>query len=176
VDERLQTFAGARSRNENYFIFGAEVLAVAPGRVVATRSDLPEETPPNEPPPDPDTATGNYVVQDLGGGRFALYAHLQPGGVLVNPGDRVRRGQVLGLVGNTGLSSEPHLHFHVVDGPGVPARLGGDGVAYAFDRFTLDAHITGLEEDPPAPSVEPAAPPRERRHQYPFTGDFVGFP
>jgi Peptidase family M23 len=176
VDERLRTFAGARSRNESYFIFGAEVLAVAPGRVVATRSDLPEETPPNEPPPDPDTATGNYVVQDLGGGRFALYAHLQPAGVLVNPGDRVRRGQVLGLVGNTGLPSEPHLHFHVVDGPGVPARLGGDGVAYVFDRFTLDAHISGLEEDPPAPSVEPAAPPRERRHQYPFTGDIVGFP
>jgi hypothetical protein len=176
VDEESQTFAGDPTRNESYFISGAEVIAVAPGRVVAARSELPEETPPNEPPPNPDTATGNYVVQDLGGGRFALYAHLQPAGVLVSPGDRVRRGQVLGLVGNSGLSSEPHLHFHVVDGPGVPARLGGDGVPYVFDRFTFDAHITGLDEEEPAPMVAPAAPPRERRRQYPFTGDIIGFP
>ena len=176
VDEQFQSFAGDPTRNESYFIFGAEVLAVAPGRVVATRSHLPEATPPNEPPPDLDTASGNYVVQDLGGGRSAVYAHLQTGGVRVSPGDHVRRGQVLGLVGNTGLSSEPHLHFHVVDGPGVPARLGGDGVPYVFDGFTFDARLTGLEDDPPAPMAEPAAPPRERRHQYPFTGDIIGFP
>jgi Peptidase family M23 len=176
VDEQLETFAGARSRNESYFIFGAKVIAVAPGRVMATRSDLPEGTPPNEPPPALDTAAGNYVTQALGGGRFALYAHLQPGSVRVSPGEQVRRGQVLGLVGNTGLSSEPHLHFHVVDGPGVPARLGGDGVPYVFDRFAFDAHVAGLEEVPPAPMVKRAAPPRERRRQYPFTGDIVGFP
>jgi Peptidase family M23 len=176
VDEQLRTFAGARTRNESYFIFGAEVIAVAPGRVVATRSDQPESTPPNEPPPDLDTAAGNYVTQDLGGGRFALYAHLQPGTVRVSAGEQVRRGQVLGLVGNSGLSSEPHLHFHIVDGPGVPARLGGDGVPFLFDRFSFDAHVAGLEEDPPAQTVERAAPPRERRHQYPFTGDIIGFP
>lgn len=176
IDEQLQTFAGDPTRNESYFTYGDEVVAVAPGRVVATRSYLPEATPPNEPTLDLDTAVGNFVTQDLGDGRFALYAHLQQGGVRVNPGDQVQRGQVLGLVGNSGLSSEPHLHFHVVDGPGVPARLGGDGVPYLFDRFTFDAHVTGLEEDPPDPTVEPAAPPRERRHQYPFTGDIVGFP
>jgi len=72
VDEQLQTSLGDPARNGSYFVFGAEVIAVAPGRVVATRSDLPDGTPPDEPPADLDTAAGNYVTQDLGGGRSAL--------------------------------------------------------------------------------------------------------
>ena len=60
-------------------------------------------------------------------------------------------------------------------GPGVSVSLGGDGVPYLFDRLTFDAHITGLE-DRPKPTAAPAPPPRERRRQYPFTGDIIGFP
>ena len=56
---------------------------------------------------------GNHVILDIGGGRFAFYAHLQPGSLRVKLGDKVRRGQVLGLVGNSGNSTEPHLHFHI---------------------------------------------------------------
>jgi murein DD-endopeptidase MepM/ murein hydrolase activator NlpD len=101
---------------------------------------------------------------------------MQPGSVRVKPGDRVRRGQVLGLVGNTGVSSEPHLHFHVMDGPGGPSHLAADGVPFVFDRFRYDAHVSGLEADPPSPTVEPIPPPRGRTDQYPFTGDIIGFP
>ena len=92
------------------------------------------------------------------------------------PATRCKRGQVLGGVSNSGRSSEPHLHFHIVDGPGDVARLGGDGVPYVFDRFTFDFHVSGLEDDPPAPMVQPAPPPRGRTDQYPFTGDIIGFP
>ena len=59
---------------------------------------------------------GNHVVLDLGGGRFAFYAHLQPGSLRVKAGERVKAGQVLGLVGNSGNSTEPHLHFHISNG------------------------------------------------------------
>src|SRR6202047_99486 len=59
-------------------------------------------------------ADGNLVILDLGGGRYALYAHLDPGSVRVHKGDAVKRGQVIGLVGNTGNSLAPHLHFHVM--------------------------------------------------------------
>ena len=51
-------------------------------------------------------------------------------------GDRVRRGQVLALLGNTGSSSEPHLHFHVVD---RNSALDAEGVPYAFESFELEA-------------------------------------
>src|SRR5690606_19154995 len=75
---------------------------------------------------------GNHVVLDLGDGRYALYAHLKPGSVLVHKGQHVHRGQVLGLVGTSGNSSEPHLHFHVTDGP---SPLASNGVPYLLRSF-----------------------------------------
>ena len=62
-------------------------------------------------------ADGNFVVLDIGNGAFVLFAHMQPGSVTVKAGDKVKRGQVLGRVGNTGNSQAPHLHLHVMDGP-----------------------------------------------------------
>jgi murein DD-endopeptidase MepM/ murein hydrolase activator NlpD len=58
---------------------------------------------------------GNYVLLDIGGGRFASYAHFQPNSLKVKVGDRVKLGQVLGLVGNSGNSDLPHLHFHITN-------------------------------------------------------------
>ncbi|HYO83907.1 MAG TPA: M23 family metallopeptidase, partial [Bryobacteraceae bacterium] len=79
-----------------------------------------------------DDVEGNYVVLDVGDGRFVTYAHLIPGSLTVKRGDRVRAGQVLGKIGNSGNSSGPHLHFQVATGPGV---LRGDGVPFVFDSF-----------------------------------------
>ena len=174
---QARTFAGDPKRNESYFIFGAEVVAAAPGRIVATRNDVPENTPPDtRPGTGPNDLAGNFVNQDLGGGRFALYAHMQPGSIRVKPGDQVVTGQVLGLVGNTGNSSEPHLHFHVMDSPGGASNLGADGVPYVFDAFRLEGRVTGLTAQPPAPRRVPARPPVERTAQYPLTGDVIAFP
>ena len=63
-----------------------------------------------------------------------MWAHLQPGSVRVKVGDHVKRGQVLGLVGNSGNSSEPHLHFHVTD---AASTLGAEGIPYAFPAFEV---------------------------------------
>jgi hypothetical protein len=176
LDNGLNSFAGDPSRNENYFVFGDDVLAVAPGRVVATRDGVPENVPPNLPPsPGLDDLTGNFVIQDIGGGNFALYAHLQTGSVRVRPGDRLQRGVALGRVGNTGNSSEPHLHFQVTDGAGLPSGLDANGVPYVFDRFRFDSRVAGLDAVPPTPVRVPAPPPHRRAQQYPLTGDIVGF-
>ncbi|MDX1983227.1 MAG: M23 family metallopeptidase [Bryobacteraceae bacterium] len=77
-----------------------------------------------------ETLGGNYIVLDLGGGRFAFYAHLQPGSLRVKPGDKVKRGQVLGLACNSGNSTEPHLHFHVSNGPDP---LASEGLPFVFE-------------------------------------------
>ncbi len=77
-----------------------------------------------------ETVGGNYVALDLGGNRFAFYAHLQPGSIKAKVGDRVRKGQVLALLGNSGNSTEPHLHFQVTDGN---SPLGSEGLPYVFD-------------------------------------------
>jgi hypothetical protein len=173
----LTSFAGDPTRNDSYAVYGAQIVAAAPGRIVATRDGVPENTPPN-PPPDIalDDLAGNFVNQDLGGGRFALYAHMQPGSLRVKPGQQVHRGQVLGLVGNSGNSVQPHLHFQVMDGPGGTSNLAADGRPYVFDHFGLDGRVAGLESDPPALTLLPADPPRQRTAQYPLTGDIMTFP
>jgi Peptidase family M23 len=174
LDDDLNTFAGDPTLNESYYIYGEQVIAVAAGEVVATRNDMAENTPPGAPPDVPlNDLAGNFVVQEVGPSRFALYAHLQPGSVAVEPGDVVQPGQVIGLVGNTGNSTEPHLHFHVMNGPGGASTLEADGRPYVFDSFNLDWVITGLDENPPAPVREPASPPRERTNQLPLTGAVI---
>ncbi len=166
-------FDGDPQRNESYAVYGAEVFAAAPGTVVAVRNDMAENTPPTEPPFTAwENVPGNRVVQHLGGDRYALYAHMQPGSVRVKVGQRVRRGEVLGLVGNTGISSGPHLHFQVMDGPGGPSALDANGLAYVFDRFTLVGNIADLS----APVLTPAAPPLDRADQYLLSGDVIDVP
>ena len=136
VDDDDKTFTGDADKNASYYAYGAEVLAVADGVVTETKDGIPQNIPGSTRavPITLETIAGNHVIVDLGGGRFAFWAHLQPGSVRVKIGDRVRRGQVLGLVGNSGNSTEPHLHFHVSD---ASSSLGSDGVPYAFDAFQL---------------------------------------
>jgi murein DD-endopeptidase MepM/ murein hydrolase activator NlpD len=84
----------------------------------------------------------------------------------------VEGGQVLGLVGNTGISSEPHLHFQVMDASGGSSALNADGLPYVFDRFTLVGNIPDLT----APALTPASPPPERTDQYLISGDVINVP
>jgi hypothetical protein len=130
-DGRVAT--GPIDQLASYPYFGANIYAAADGVVVAVENALPEEVP-GKLPADASiqTAGGNHVVVDIGSGRFAFYAHMQPGSVRVKPGDRVRTGQVLGLLGNSGNTDAPHLHFHVMDGP---SPLLANGLPYVFGAF-----------------------------------------
>jgi murein DD-endopeptidase MepM/ murein hydrolase activator NlpD len=92
-----------------------------------------------------DTVTGNSIFLDLGGGRYAFYAHLQPGSVQAKAGDHVKRGDVLGKLGHSGNSTAPHLHFHVCT---AAEGLECEGVPYVFDRFTgTHATMAGALDD-----------------------------
>jgi hypothetical protein len=160
---------GDPTKNESYLTFGADVLAVTDGRIVDVRDGTPENVPGVEPPADVETAAGNYVIEALDDHRFALYAHVQPGSLRVHPGDRVRRGDVLALVGNTGNSSMPHLHFHVMD---RASPLDANGLPYVFDHFELEATVD-VNADDPQPVFVPA--PQARHDLLPMEGDLVGF-
>jgi murein DD-endopeptidase MepM/ murein hydrolase activator NlpD len=77
-----------------------------------------------------ENASGNYLALDIGGGRFAFYEHLQHRSLTVEPGARVRRGQVVARLGYSGSSSiGPHLHFHVSD---AKSPLSAEGLPFVF--------------------------------------------
>jgi murein DD-endopeptidase len=140
VNDTDSTYSGDRLKNENYIAEGNDAIAVANGRIVAVKDGLPENVPglnSRAVPITLETVGGNHVIIDIGGGRYAFYAHLKPGAIRVKVGDTVKKGQVIGLVGNTGNSTEPHLHFHISDGN---SPLGSEGVPYGLDSFAIVGH------------------------------------
>jgi len=179
LDGAGRIYVGPRDALASYTIFGQPVLAVADAPVVSVVDGLPEQTPGAFPTAIAlDQADGNSVVLDLGEGRFALYAHLQPGSVRVRPGERVRRGQVLGLVGNSGNSVAPHLHFHVMD---APSPLDANGLPYEIDRFAVVGHSPGTaafdtaEETGTPLTITPVAPPRAVTRALPLDQSLIDF-
>lgn len=159
--------------------FGQPVLAVADATVVEAvdafpdllvgqaREDLTAAT-----------AGGNRVVLDLGDGRFAVYAHLQAGSVMVQAGDRVEQGQVIAQAGSSGTTGGPHLHFQVTDRPSV---LVGNGLPYVFAAFELTGQTPPLADVLPYyDTLEPIPLTRERtglRHdELPLGRDVMTFP
>ena len=132
-----KTWTGDQLKNESYRCYGADALAVADGVVAGIKDGIPENIPGANSRAVPitlETVGGNYVILDLGQGRYAFYAHLQPGSLRVKVGDKVKRGQVVGLVGNSGNSTEPHLHFHIGN---KNAPLASEGLPYLLDSFEV---------------------------------------
>lgn len=108
------SYSGDPERNESYYAFGQEITAPQAGTVVHVVSDIPDNVPVgkmNEKQP-----AGNVVVIDHGNGEFSYMAHLKKDSVTVKVGDTVEAGDLVGLCGNSGNSSEAHLHFQISDG------------------------------------------------------------
>lgn len=134
------SFSGDALDVRSYYAYGENVLSVADGTIVAATDGIPDNVPRTAAgfetavPITMENIAGNSIVLDLGDGQFAHYAHLQPGSVTVKTGDRVRRGQLLARVGNSGDAREPHLHFQVTTNPDI---LASEGVPYLIDSYRV---------------------------------------
>ncbi len=181
LDKEGRLAEGDGSEVHQYPDYGAGVLAVANGTVVDRLDNLDDQKPGTLPDPrtiNVQNVDGNHIVIDLGHGVYAFYAHLQKNSVQVSVGDRVKRGQVLAKLGNTGNTSGPHLHFHLMESPSV---LCSNGIPYTIDSFALAGQIflsdfakaTGVEGDW-SKGMFPAPSPRQE--QYPMDLNIVDFP
>jgi murein DD-endopeptidase MepM/ murein hydrolase activator NlpD len=112
-DEQEKTHAGTGKKNEDYYVFGKKVVAAAPGTVVQAVDGIHDNVPGVT---NRFLAIGNLVIIKQAETEYAVYAHLKNGSVSVKVGDKVEAGQVIGICGNSGHSTEAHLHFHVQDG------------------------------------------------------------
>jgi murein DD-endopeptidase MepM/ murein hydrolase activator NlpD len=135
LDEESKLFSGSADRLDSYFYYGTDVIAAGAGMVVEVVDGLQDEVPGKDPAQvDVATAAGNHVIVSMGPDRHVLYAHLKPGSVAVKVGDKVRRGQRIGALGNSGNSDAPHLHFQVMD---RPSALDADGIPFVFRDLKL---------------------------------------
>jgi hypothetical protein len=175
-DGRL--FNGDKTKPESYPGFGADIHAVSEGRVVAVMDGLPDQVPGTNPTGLPlDQYAGNHIVQVLGDGNYALYAHLKTGSIKVEVGDRVSQGQVIASLGNSGNTDGPHLHFHVMS---TPDPLRSNGLPFVLSSFKLDGRITStnaedaIEAGKPAP-MQPNFSPRDESAVSPLVLDVMSY-
>jgi len=148
---------GAGTKFKDYYAYGVEVLAAADGQVVGMENAQPENASDMRQPNETEEAyfarlnglqmskiakgvsavAGNYVMLAHSGGEYSFYAHLKRGSVRVRLGDHVKAGAVLGQLGSSGNSTEPHLHFQVCDGPdplmsaGIPVNFKSIKIQWA---------------------------------------------
>ena len=154
VGESGLSHKGDGTRFDDYYAYGADVLAAADGRVASVANDQQEDPSAMQRPNETQEAyfarlqkeqgerlakgltaiTGNFVMIDHGKNEYSLYAHLQPGSVGIRVGDQVKAGDVIGKLGSSGNSTEPHLHFHVCD---KPDPLMCAGIPVNFSNITI---------------------------------------
>jgi murein DD-endopeptidase MepM/ murein hydrolase activator NlpD len=164
------THEGDPKDNKNYRAYGEEILAVADGVVTEVKDGIPQNVPglnSRAVPITLETIGGNHVLLQIASGVYAFYAHMQPGSIRVKVGDRVRRGQVLGLLGNSGNSTEPHLHFQLCD---ANSPLGSEGLPYAFAAFELQGRGWGWK------SSEAKGAAEKHEGEMPMENEVVRFP
>lgn len=175
VDGVRTTWKGPEDKNESYFCYDQPIFNVAAGKVVDMADGLPENVPHSGKyaiPIDFNNAAGNHIVVEIAPNRYVLYAHMRPGTVRVKIGDRVRVGEIIGHVGNTGSSTEPHLHMHIDD---QPSFLAGNGVPYEFARGDASGPIEANVSSPNAITFGPIGPQRPFTKDYPALNALVTF-
>lgn len=131
--------------NECRLAYGASVLAVADGEIIAVTDGMPE----NFPIPTEGGGGGNAIVLQHAGGTVSFYAHMIPltltnaTGVSYQVGDTVKQGDQLGLLGNSGHSTGPRLHFHLSESYYAPAGWG-EGVPVYFNNVYVKTGLHSL--------------------------------
>lgn len=128
-----KTYSGDSTKKENYYCYGLKIVSPAGGEIVQAYDEDPEMpigalgggTDPH----------GNHIIIEVAPKEFLILCHLQPKSIKVKVGDMVKEGQELGLIGNSGNTSEPHLHIHLQD----TRKLSiGEGIPLKFHHYTVD--------------------------------------
>jgi murein DD-endopeptidase MepM/ murein hydrolase activator NlpD len=131
VDEAGKTHKGDGKTNEDYFAFGREVISPADGNVTDVINGVRDNVPGSM---NQYSAVGNAVIIRHREDEFSVLAHLKLDSIKVKVGDKVTRGQLIGLCGNSGNSSEPHLHYHLQN---TPIIQDGTGTKCRFHKITI---------------------------------------
>ncbi|MFD0351369.1 M23 family metallopeptidase [Kitasatospora aburaviensis] len=180
VGEQGQAWEGDPARLSSYLSYRQPVAAAAGGRVVEVQDAIPDNPPPHTPPVPPiEDTVGNHVTLEVAPGRYLLYGHLEAGSLKVREGDCVEPGQVLGLIGNSGNSTTPHLHFQVMT---TAEFFPTDSPPFTFRQFRVLGQVEpriwddnlGLQPTGVLP-ITPSPYEGPHRAQYPLDREVLEF-
>jgi len=132
IDQRGKSYNTDGKKNEDYYAFGQEIIAPCNAKVVRVIRGIKDNVWPNM---NTVKAHGNAVILKTKGNEFLFFAHLKEKSIVVNEGDQVVQGQKLGLCGNSGYSTEPHLHFNLQN---VADLFDPTGAPCYFDNILVD--------------------------------------
>lgn len=153
------------------------VYATAGGKVAYVCYDMPDLPPGTPPDPrmfrdDPRRLLGNAIAISHANGEFSFYGCLQQASAQVQEGEMIRRGTLLGRVGNSGNSPGPHLHFHLMEGPnpfidqGLPLKFShfSAGGQYFREPITIPSRmiVFGAPEETNADTTPTSSTAEER--------------
>lgn len=128
-----KTFSGDSTKKENYYCYGLKVVAPAKGKITEAYDKDPEM--PIGALGGGKDPHGNHITIEVAPHEYLILCHLQPGSVKVNVGDSVAEGQELALIGNSGNTSEPHLHIHLQNSKLLSIS---EGIPLYFHHYTVD--------------------------------------
>jgi murein DD-endopeptidase MepM/ murein hydrolase activator NlpD len=110
TDENGKSFKTDGKTNEDYYAFGKQLIAPCDAEVVLAVDGIKDNVPGEL---NPIYVPGNTVILKTKNNEFLFFAHFQQNSIVVKQGQKVKQGELLGLCGNSGNSSEAHLHFHI---------------------------------------------------------------
>jgi hypothetical protein len=181
LDDQHRTWIGNPKKLSSYLSYRQPIIAAASGTVVHALDGLPNNPALPKPPPIPpiEGTVGNHVIVEIGTNTYVLYAHMDPGSVKVRVGQHAEKGQELGVIGTSGNSTTPHLHFQLLS---TPTFFPSNSLPYVFDQFDLLGRVPvrlwddnlGLEPTGKLP-FEMAAPSGPHRDELPLDRAVVRF-
>ncbi|MGM0601396.1 MAG: M23 family metallopeptidase [Candidatus Rifleibacteriota bacterium] len=135
-----KTYSGDGSKNEDYYCFGKRILAPASATVVKVFDGVEDNIPGKMNAKQP---FGNFVLLDHHNGEFSVFCHFKKDSIQVKEGQEVLSGEILGLCGNSGNSSEAHLHYHLQNAENFKEALS---LPAKFQLYYENEKLTNLGE------------------------------
>jgi len=136
VTEEGKTYRGEGRTLDDFYIYGRPLLAAADGTVLTVVNDQSESKIGGA--GKVKNAGGNQVIIEVAEKEFLFLCHLQPGTINFKPGDKIVAGDEVGRVGNSGNSSEPHIHIHLQDSP---KDHSGEGIPLYFHNYRMEGSV-----------------------------------
>lgn len=130
-----KSYKGDPKKNESYYVFGKEIIAPCEAKVVKVITGVHDNIPGEL---NPQQLTGNTVVLETQNKEYLLFAHLKLGSVNVEEGQMVKQGDLLGQCGNSGNTTEAHLHLSLQNTIEMSAATGGK---LFFDKILVNGEI-----------------------------------